>query len=201
MCPQECYNLKADPLEVRNLAYPGTVLTPTERFHLNRLQARLKRVTTARLGPIPGFEWDLNISANLTGLGPGPQHQSMGGLATGKPIGFFGSQMMVNVYWTFQGQAKGTFWISARTGQIVGTMHVVVSGGAGNTLEYVGSAWVTGGTNAYRGFSGIRGWPLAVRMTTDANGKVGRISLQGRVTSSAVNGEVTLGPLNPFTGL
>ena len=78
-------------------------------------------------------------------------------------------------------------------------MHAAITEGL-NSVSYVGSTWVTGGTNVFRGLTSIQGWPLALRMTTDANGAVGHIRLAGRVTSAAVDGKLTVAPLNPLTG-
>lgn len=37
-CPQECYNLAADPLETRNLGHVNATLTAPERVQLVRLR-------------------------------------------------------------------------------------------------------------------------------------------------------------------
>ncbi|KAL4432200.1 hypothetical protein ABPG77_005962 [Micractinium sp. CCAP 211/92] len=177
----ECYNLAKDPLEIRNLAFPGAVLDGTERRQLARLKDRLLRVTAQRLGPIPGFQWDLNVTV-LTN----------NGRASGRPIG----TGTAKVTWGQQQgtTAKGTFAISARTGQIVGTMTATVVR-SGGSVVYSGDAKVTGGSGAYRGFAPLPGQPLKVRMVGD------RLTLVGRVTTAPVDGALTLTPLDPNTGL
>lgn len=166
---------------MRNLAFPGAQLNAEERKQLARLKAKLMRVTTARLGPIPGFQWDLNVTVLTTN-----------GRASGRPIG----TGTAKVSWGPQQGlvAKGTFAISARSGQIVGTMLATVTR-SGGAVVYSGTAKVTGGTGAYRGFTPIPGAPLKVRMAG------GRLTLVGRVTSARVDGALTLTPLNPSTGL
>ena len=49
----ECYDLKADPLERRNLAWPEAELTAREERHLKRLKAKLARVEARQLRPLP----------------------------------------------------------------------------------------------------------------------------------------------------
>ena len=183
--------MKADPLEVRNLGFSGANLTPAERDQLTRLKSKLLAVTTARLGPIPGFKWNIKIAANLT---------AGSGRAKGLPIGSGNGK----ISWAQpqRGQVNGTFAISARTGQIVGTARASIIANGNKTLTYVGTATVTGGTNAYRGFTSINaGGLLALRMTSSNNGAIGQLALTGRVTSAAVNGALILRPLDPYTGM
>lgn len=186
----ECYHLRSDPLEVRNLAYPGAKMSGAERGQLNRLKAKLLAVTAARLGPIPGFQWRLNLTAVNMDDGSGR--------IRGEPIG--SSDIKIKWSPTVSGKAQGTFSISARTGQIVGTTAASVEV-RGGTTTYTGFARVTGGTNVYRGFATIPGSPLALRMTSGKDGARGRLTLKGRVTSAPVDGKLTLAPLNPLTGL
>lgn len=157
------------------------MLDGTERRQLARLKDRLLRVTAQRLGPIPGFQWDLNVTV-LTN----------NGRASGRPIG----TGTAKVTWGPQqgATAKGTFAISARTGQIVGTMTATVAR-SGGSVVYSGDAKVTGGSGAYRGFAPLPGQPLKVRMVGD------RLTLVGRVTTAPVDGALTLTPLDPNTGL
>ena len=147
-------------------------------------------MTVERLGPIPGFQWDLNFTA--INLADG------GGTVRGAPIG--GGDIKVRWSRVVRGRAEGTFSISARTGQIVGTATAKVTV-RGSTVKYVGTAQVTGGTNVYRGFTSIPGAPLALRMTSGRDGARGKLRLVGRVTTARVNGKLTLAPLNPRTGL
>jgi len=49
----EMYDLKHDPHERRNLAHPGTKLTPTQQRELKRLKRKLRRVEKRRLHPKP----------------------------------------------------------------------------------------------------------------------------------------------------
>ncbi|KAL4436669.1 hypothetical protein ABPG75_003808 [Micractinium tetrahymenae] len=174
----ECYNLEQDPLELRNLGYPGANLSLAEKKELARLKGKLLRVTSMRLGPIPGFQWDLNMTVT-----------TKTGNAVGLPIGRGSGK----VTWKALrgGKATGTFAISARSGQIVGTAKAAVSQG-GNL--YVGTATVTGGSGAYRGFTAIAGKPLELRQVG------GKLTLAGRVTSARVDGKLNLTPLNPVTG-
>lgn len=200
---QECYNLKDDPLEVRNIAYPGAAITRAERAQLARLKAKLLHVTAARLGPIPGFKWNIDINANVTGqrrTGRTDFTAESSGRATGLPIG--SGDLKISWGTPRRGQAKGTFAISARTGQIVGTALATVTA-RGNTLTYVGSARITGGSGAYRGFTSWERAPLLLRMTSSTIGAfdIGHLTLVGRVTSARVSGALTLTPLNPANGL
>jgi arylsulfatase A-like enzyme len=48
----EMYDLRADPLERRNIAWPGTERTPREERQLQRLQAKLARVQKRQLAPL-----------------------------------------------------------------------------------------------------------------------------------------------------
>jgi arylsulfatase A-like enzyme len=50
----ELYDLANDPLEQRNLAWPGTRRTPTQQRNFRRLQAKLVKVWNARLQPLSG---------------------------------------------------------------------------------------------------------------------------------------------------
>lgn len=203
---QECYNLASDPLEVRNLAYPGMPMTPTERWHLDRLKAKLQRVTAARLGPLPGFEWDIDLSANTTAVPAprqGPYATEAFGLVTGLPIGkgTLKSPHEIRIVWDnqpWQNRATGTFAVTARTGQIVGTVRASMTTN-GNTLIYTGTARVTGGSGAYRGFTALP-TPLTLLMTSTRDGKDGKVRIFGRVTTARVNGQLILAPLNPVTG-
>ena len=181
--------MKADPQEVRNLAFPGTKISSTEREQLNRLKAKLLAVTSARLGPLSGFKWDIDISSNIT---------AGSGRAVGLPIG----SGNVQISWEkpVAGQVKGTFAVSARTGQIVGTTLATFTV-SNNTITYTGTARITGGTGAYRGFTSVSVPPLSLRMTSSGKGAVGRLALAGRVTTARANGKLILTPLNPYTGM
>ena len=47
----EMYDLRRDPLEKRNIAYPGHERTPTEEREMARLKRKLARVEETRLEP------------------------------------------------------------------------------------------------------------------------------------------------------
>lgn len=49
----EMYDLECDPLEERNLAYPGFVRTPEQEAHFRRLKRRLAVIQRTRLAPLP----------------------------------------------------------------------------------------------------------------------------------------------------
>jgi choline-sulfatase len=49
----EMYDLKTDPLEKRNIAFPGHKRTPTEEAEFVRLKRKLARVEKTRLRPLP----------------------------------------------------------------------------------------------------------------------------------------------------
>lgn len=52
-CEWEMYDLEADPLEIRNIAYSGHKKTPHEEAEFIRLQAKLADVEATRLRPLP----------------------------------------------------------------------------------------------------------------------------------------------------
>lgn len=49
----EMYDLKTDPLETKNLAWPGYTRTAEEEKQFKRLQSRLARIKRTRLKPLP----------------------------------------------------------------------------------------------------------------------------------------------------
>lgn len=176
-----------DPLEIRNLGFPGATLTREERSQLRRLQDKLLRVTRARLGPIPGFEWDVDVAAVLAKRAQPAGEWS--GPATGYPVGAYESRMTVE--WRApngNGRARGTFSLSARTGLFSGKVRATVTPGAGAARTYIGTATVTKGTNVYIGWKSIGGLPLQLNMTTNVAGDAAEIELRGRVTSARVKG-------------
>jgi len=48
----EMYDLKRDPLEKRNIAYPGRKRTPLEKREMKRLKRKLRRIEKRRLRPL-----------------------------------------------------------------------------------------------------------------------------------------------------
>lgn len=189
---------------MRNIGHPNVdpPTTPAERLQLARLKAKLLAATAARMGPIPGFEWDIDLSGNTTA------HPIFGlqstGLVTGAPVGL-GTTLTphtLRVEWDLppiKGRLVGTFAVSAASGQIVGTVRATTSI-SGATLVKTGTAKVTGGTGAYRGFTS-RGMPaLKFTMASTAGSADSTVRIAGRVTSAAVNGKLVLRRLDPVTG-
>lgn len=155
-----------------------------------RLKAKLLRVTAARLGPLPGFEWDVNLTANVSAAGFG--------LAAGQPIG----EGQVRVTWKrpagwWQRRWTGTFAFRSRSGQLVGTMEgrATTNAASGTTLV-VGTARVTDGSGAYRGLRSLPYAPLRMRYVQGVELR-GTLALQGRVAAGAVDGSLNLGTLDP----
>lgn len=146
-------------------------------------------MTVARLGPIPGFEWDVDLSANITARGVGP--------VEGKPIG--DGEVAVN--WQpaprWQKRRQGSFAIRARTGQIVGTMEAQHSTTIGSVTILSGTARVTDGSNVYRGLRSIPGAPLRMLYVIGRDGRA-TLRLQGRMVAASVDGTLVLTPLDPL---
>lgn len=179
----EMYDLKTDPLEQRNLAWPGTKRTPAQEKQFRRLQAKLVAVWNTRLQPLSGPAVPFPVRVGPVDVrlkGPTKTVSTNGnvitdqGTVSGTPIGS-GDITMVFTLNPVTSVATAQFTITNAQGTINGTVDSKYAR-EGATLRFKGTSRFTDGTGAY---AGITSGPMEYLDVHTLTGQKGQVAFIG----------------------
>ena len=179
----EMYDLRNDPLEQRNLAWPGVQRTASQERELRRLRSKLVTVWNTRLQPLTGAAVPFPVKVGALDVrleGPTKTINTDGniitdqGTITGTPIGS-GEITMVFTLNPVTSVAAAQFTITNAQGTITGVVDSTYTR-VGATLRFKGAARFTEGTGAY---TGINGPPMEYLDVHTLTGQRGQIAFIG----------------------
>jgi hypothetical protein len=145
----EFYDLKYDPRELKNLAWPGFERSAEQQAQFSRMVKKLANASAKRLRPLSiGTAFPFTVDGRLVNVNPGVVFLTDAGNVTGLPTAF--ANVVTNTTMLPDSKARNEFVMWNGAGLITGTSELTVFENA-TTVVLDGVATITGGTGAFRG--------------------------------------------------
>jgi len=167
-------DLQTDPNEEVNLA--AVKRTPEQEKEYQRLKKKLRDVQRTRLGPIPGFQQEVNITANTATKKTNGLEILDEGFTLGVPV----AAGNITLNWVLDPKtsvADTKITIATEEGIIRGKASTTYTvNKSANSIKFVGTMNITSGTSAFRG---IKATGLEFTDDNTLNGQNGKVTIKG----------------------
>ena len=182
----EFYDLKYDPRELKNLAWPGFERNAEQQAQFSRMVKKLANVSAKRLRPLDiGTVFPFTVDGRLINVKPGLVFLTDAGNVTGLPTAF--ANVVTNTTMLPDSKARNEFVMWNGAGLITGTSELTVFENA-TTVVLDGVTTITGGTGAFRGIraQGIAYTDVATKGTEGDPVTTIKTTYRGEFTISGV---------------